>query len=450
MLSCQGMADASSEQAPPSRLGRYELLTPIATGGSATVYLARISGVGGFSREVAVKLLDARASDEDSSNSGNTLLDEARLAARINHPAVVPVLDVGESARGPYLVMEYVEGESLANLLQAARRAEERLPAGIALRILSDALDGLQAAHEATDEAGRALGIVHRDFSPQNILVGVDGTSRLTDFGIARWVDRGQYTRTGVVRGKIGYMSPEQAQGLPLDRATDVWAAGVVAWEVFAGRRLFSGDPVPTLLKIIERDAPTLSSVVAQIPQEVSDVLAWALTRDVSVRCSSASELKRRLIAACAGWVTPASSEEVAELVQSLAAPQLRSLRERARAAQRSSPGVVPVNGQTRRPLWGWALIPLVFLGSLLVVVLLRGRKTDAAPGPAPTATAAATSLPPQIPEAEPLPAPQDISPLASGVERAKPANRVRQAQSAPKPRMKDGGGPSGLAPNPY
>ena len=149
------MTARSSERAYPERVGRYQLLTPIAAGGMATVYLARVTAHGGFSREVAVKLLDTQDDSQEPGTVGETLLGEARLASRVRHPAVVPVLDVGDSAAGPYLVMEYVEGDSLANLLQATRKAGERLPKGIALRILGDALEGLHAAHEATDDSGR-------------------------------------------------------------------------------------------------------------------------------------------------------------------------------------------------------------------------------------------------------------------------------------------------------
>ena len=160
----------------------------------------------------------------------------------MQHPMIVPVMDVGQSEDGFYLVMDYVDGASLSEVMKQCNP----LPRGIALRILSDVLQGLHAAHTAKDEKGRDLGIVHRDFSPQNILVGTDGRSRLTDFGIARATTRAEYTRTGLVKGKVAYMSPEQAEGKALDARTDVWAAGVVAWEMFSAKRMYPRmDPCP-------------------------------------------------------------------------------------------------------------------------------------------------------------------------------------------------------------
>lgn len=327
MLSCQGMVAASSELTFPVTLGRYELLAPIASGGMATVYLARAGGVGGFSRQVAVKVLNAKATSNLGATATEDLLAEARLAGRIRHRSVVPVIDVGHAEVGYYLVMDYVEGTSLAHLQQAAAHFEQRLPTAIALQILSEALEGLHAAHEAKDEQGAPLGVVHRDFSPQNILVGVDGTTRLTDFGIARSLDRTQYTKTGVVKGKLSYMSPEQAQGLALDRTSDVWAAGVIAWELLSGRRLFDGDPVPTLLKLVSGEPPLLSSVCPDVPLPLAEAVASALVADRQRRCASAEEFRRRLLAACSGRVELASAEEVGEYVNSVAYEQLQRLR---------------------------------------------------------------------------------------------------------------------------
>jgi serine/threonine-protein kinase len=411
-----------------------------------------VTAHGGFSREVAVKLLDTQDDSQQPGTVAETLLGEARLASRVRHPAVVPVLDVGDSAAGPYLVMEYVEGDSLANLLQATRKAGERLPKGIALRILGDALEGLHAAHEATDDSGRPLGIVHRDFSPQNILVGIDGATRLTDFGIARSVDRGEYTRTGVVRGKLGYMSPEQAQGLPLDRTTDIWSAGVVAWEIFAGKRLFAGEPVPTLLRILNQVPPALSSVLPDIPSDLSEVIAAALHHDVAQRMSSAGELRRRILAACAGWAEPATSEEVADFVQTLAAVNLRELRERARRAKTAAEPEARGSRSPRAPLGRWLLWGAV--GGLIVgataVATLRARD------PSPDVTPTASSAPSQVVQPQPAlntPVPEVSEPVppsssTNGIPTlpSKPRARSAPATKTPPAERK----PNDLAPNPY
>jgi serine/threonine protein kinase len=446
------MTGQSSERAFPERLGRYQLITPIAAGGMGTVYLARVTAIGGFSRQVAIKVLDAKVASSEPGAAPDELLDEARVASSIRHPAVVPVLDVGSSPAGPYLVMEYVEGDSLANLLQAMRSEGALLPPEIGLRILSDALQGLHAAHEARDDRGRPLNIVHRDFSPQNILVGVDGAARLTDFGIARSVDRAEYTRTGIVRGKIGYMSPEQAQGLPLDRVSDVWSAGVVAWETFAGKRLFAGDPVPTLLRILNRPPPALSAVLPQAPPELSDVIASALQQDPSSRIATAGELRRRLLGACVGWVEPASSEEVADFVTSVAARTLGELRERAKRAEARPRPPEPGTGSRRRTpaarflIWGAA--GGAALGATLVFTLAKA--------PAPAAPSPTSSVPPTADAPSPLGGPLASSTTAAAEPSAaapagpvapsrRPARSIPSVKAAPVTQK-----PNDLAPNPY
>jgi hypothetical protein len=312
----------------PERIGRYELLLPIGTGGMATVFLGRMSGVGGFERDVAVKIIHAHLrADEDSKNH---LLEEARLAARIRHPNVVPVLEVGDDAFGVYLVMDYVEGDSLAGLMRDIKATGERLPLPFVARILSDALSGLHAAHELVDESGRSLGLVHRDFSPQNILVGIDGVSRLADFSVAKAADRAVRTRTGLVKGKISYMSPEQARGHAVDRRCDVWAAGVVTWELIAWRRLHrQGDAVSTLLSVVTEEPPKLSTLVPDVPKALEDIVARALSMDPAGRIPSAIELRQELEDAFRSVGPIADTHEVGELVRKVLGPQLRERQER-------------------------------------------------------------------------------------------------------------------------
>jgi len=307
----------------PERLGRYELLLPLGTGGMATVYLARHQGVGGFERDVAVKVMHAHLRNDEESKLH--LLDEARLAARIRHPNVVSMLEVGEDELGLYLVMEYIEGDSLAGLLHiwpemaAARR--NRLLA----RILCDALAGLEAAHQLLGENGESLGLVHRDFSPHNIMVGIDGVARLTDFSIAKASDRAVRTRTGLVKGKIGYMSPEQARGLNLDRRCDVWAAGVILWELSAGRRLFpKGDAVSTLLRIVTEPPPKLSEIMPNAPEPLVLAIAGALEMEAEQRTATAEALRLQLEAYWQSADGIADREEVASFVSSLVGERLR------------------------------------------------------------------------------------------------------------------------------
>jgi len=283
----------------------------------AAVFLARAEGLGGFERDVAVKLIHAHL--RENQELALALLNEARIAAKIRHPNVVPVYDVGEDPAGIFLVMEYVEGDTLSGLQRAALEAGTRIPTAVALRILSDALAGLQGAHEQRDSNGQPLEIVHRDFSPQNILVGTDGVSRLTDFGIAKAAGRSGHTRPGSIKGKVAYMAPEQARGKTVDQRCDVWAAGVVAWELLAGRPLHeSEDEVATLLDVVTQAPPDLRTVDPTIPAELADAVASALVTDRQQRCPTAEELRRRLLDASRLLGTPADRGEVAAFMQHL------------------------------------------------------------------------------------------------------------------------------------
>lgn len=314
---------SAATQAPfPEHVGKYELLIPIGTGGMATVYLARATGVGGFSRDVALKLVHAHLrSDEESKLQ---LLEEAKLAAKIRHPNVVPVLEVDEDPFGLFLVMDYVEGENLAGLVRAAKTAGMPLSHRLIARILNDALLGLHAAHELVGDEGSPLNLVHRDFSPQNILVSIQGTTRLGDFGVAKAADRAVRTKTGLVKGKINYMSPEQARGYAVDRRCDVWAAGVVAWELLARQRLHTADDdVATLLSIVTEHPPRLSSVIPGIPPEIDDAVDWALTPYLDDRCPTAEQFRQALEAGWQQWEGIADSAELAAFVQRIVGPKL-------------------------------------------------------------------------------------------------------------------------------
>jgi serine/threonine-protein kinase len=299
-------------------------LAPIARGGAATVYLGRALGLGGFSRMVAIKLLHPHLLEDASSQAAHEFIEEAKLSALLQHPMIVPVIDVGQADEGFFLVMDYIDGASLSEILCR----KNQLPQRIALKIIYDVLQGLHAAHTARDDRGRPLSIVHRDYSPQNILVGADGRSRLTDFGIARATTRAEYTRTGLVKGKVAYMSPEQGEGRPLDLRTDVWAAGVVAWEMFAGRRMYPGlEPMPMLLRITTGEAPSLRKVNPQISAALDNAVHGALVRERRERYSSALELRDAIVEAAGGRSEVASDEEVGDFVEGLQIERLIRLR---------------------------------------------------------------------------------------------------------------------------
>jgi len=355
-------AASSTAGAFPERVGKYELLLPLGTGGTATVYLARTRGVAGFEREVALKLVHAHLRADEESRLH--LLEEARLAARIRHPNVVPVTEVDADACGVFLVMDYVEGEALSGLVRLLREQSHRLPPRLIARIMNDSLAGLHAAHELRDAQGQFIGLVHRDFSPQNILVGIEGVARLADFGVAKAASRTVRTKTGLVKGKVAYMSPEQARGHKVDRRCDVWAAGVVVWELITGRKLYDHeDDVATLLSVVTEEPPRLASVMQGVPPALDEAVAYALTSDVNNRCPSAEAFRCLLESAwdeCGGM---ASTAELGAFVRQtvghkLAERRAHSARGRNTAstpaapgsARAPSPAALPSSAEAARP----------------------------------------------------------------------------------------------------
>jgi eukaryotic-like serine/threonine-protein kinase len=271
-------------------LDRYELICEIASGGMATVFLARLRGAGGFQRLVAIKLLHPDLASDPK--FVDMFLAEARIAAQIHHAHVVPIVEIGSSDRGYYLVMEYIEGVTLAQLNQRVAMSELPVPRRIALRVVLDALAGLHAAHELTDETGKPLGLVHRDCSPQNIIIGVDGAARLMDFGVARATTRLSNTQTGTLKGKVAYMAPEQIKQGRLDRRADLFAMGVILWECLAGRTLFRAESkIDIILDALNAPVPRLSEVTAGVPPELEAVCVKALSRVREERFNTAVEM---------------------------------------------------------------------------------------------------------------------------------------------------------------
>jgi serine/threonine-protein kinase len=304
-----------------SRFGRYEALFEIARGGMARVHAARARGEGGFERIVALKEL---LTELDDPHFVQMFLDEARIAASIRSPNVVQTLDVGRADDGrPFLTMELIVGVSLGRLVTAYHHRDLPVPMPVAVRVLSDAAVGLHHAHETTGPHGELLGIVHRDVSPQNILVDEHGRGRIADFGIARAFERRSVTDVGQCRGKAAYLSPEQAKGRILDRRSDVFSLGIVAWETLAGRSLFGteGDPMES---VCFAPVPDVRDLRPEVPSALAAVIARALARDPSERQPSAIDLARALRAS---GVTPASDAEVAAAVWEHCKAELARLR---------------------------------------------------------------------------------------------------------------------------
>jgi serine/threonine-protein kinase len=288
----------------------------------ASVYLGRALGVGGFERVVAIKVMHPDLAADPAFVA--MFLDEARLAARVRHPNVVATLDIQESGKGLFLVMEYVEGPSLSAVRRALSQRGETLPLGIALRIMLDALLGLHAAHEQIGADGEPLHIVHRDATPQNILVGVDGLTKITDFGVARAESRLGHSKTGSVKGKLAYMSPQQVRGEAVDRRADVYAAGVVLWELLVGRRLFAADNDGTLLyRVMAGVSQSCREAGAAIPESIDRAVMGALQLDVEARHPSALAFAEALETAAADASVPlATGRAVASFVKNLGAHQ--------------------------------------------------------------------------------------------------------------------------------
>jgi eukaryotic-like serine/threonine-protein kinase len=314
----RAMTEPASQAAPVRIVGRYAVYGEIAAGGMATVHLGRLIGPVGFSRTVAVKRLHAHFAKDPEFVT--MLLDEARLAARIQHPNVVQTLDVVPMEGELFLVMEYVAGESLARLLRRARKLNRSAPPHIVTSVVAGMLHGLHAAHEAKSERGAPLGIVHRDVSPQNVLVGLDGVPRVLDFGIAKAITRIASTRNGQLKGKLSYMSPEQLRGASADRRTDVFAAGIVLWEALTARRLFEGADQGELIgRVLNLEIVPPSTLVDGLPLALDAVVLKALERDRDNRYADA----RQFAIALEKAIVSATPREVGEWVEEIVGDQL-------------------------------------------------------------------------------------------------------------------------------
>jgi serine/threonine protein kinase len=273
-------------------LGRYELVEELARGGMGSVFLALHAGEAGFQRLFAIKVMHEHLADE--SGFVDMLRDEARIAARIHHPNVVPVVDIGTQGNEHYIVMDYIEGPAFSTLW---KRSANKLPLELAISIVVDALEGLHAAHLLKDDNGEDLRLIHRDVSPPNILVGIDGVARLTDFGVAKAESRLASTRPGMRKGKLQYMSPEQLDDSKLlDRRTDLWSIGVLLWNVLTREWLFTGDSDAAILHaVMNKKVPPPSTMAAKPPACFDDIVLRALERSPAARFSTAIEMAETL-----------------------------------------------------------------------------------------------------------------------------------------------------------
>ncbi|HEY8430460.1 MAG TPA: serine/threonine-protein kinase [Sandaracinaceae bacterium] len=396
------MSTSSAEQSSlrpvlPFQLGRFTLCRELGAGGMATVYLARMQLAAGLDRLVALKTIHAHLAKEPVFI--DMFLDEAKIASLINHPNVCSVYDFGEVGGTYFLAMEYLLGEPLFDVINtiAERDDEDLRRAGpfLAARIIADACEGLHAAHTLVSPEGKRLEVVHRDVSPQNLVVTYDGSVKVVDFGCAKALERVTQTNTGMMKGKVSYAAPEQLRAEPLDARVDVFALGICLWEFLTLRQLFRRETaIQTAMAVLQEPIPRATEGAPWVPEELADIAEKALARDPNERYQSARELGRALRSFIASSGVPFESAEVAEWMRHLFASrheEKRALVAEVEAMELSK--VAPV-ARTSTP---------------------SARESEAAAGAIAnekTKLAKSTSKPQPVPRSEPPPPPDDDEPV--------------------------------------
>ena len=390
---------------PPTDLrqfGRYTLLYRFAAGGMANLYLAKLAGADGFEKLVAVKVIHGHLTSDPQ--FVDMFINEARLSSRISHPNVAQIIELGRYEGVHFIAMEYVAGESVAELVRRSRLAPT-----YCARIVADAAAGLHAAHELHGEDGESLQVVHRDVSPQNILISYGGAVKVVDFGVARTRGSLVTTRAGEVKGKFSYMAPEQLKrGAAVDRRADVFALGIILYEMTTGRRLFKGDTEDEVICQVKDcvvDSP--SGVESRYPEQLENIVMRALARDPADRFQTARELQEALERYIHECGDPVLQVQIGELMSRTFATQQRDKEEVLRScelAQEAASGVSSSDeeGPPRRRRWaplvvGGALA-LAFVTLVVLTVLPRPAPRAASPSPGGQSVAARDSAPTPTP----------------------------------------------------
>jgi serine/threonine protein kinase len=298
----------------PGKLGRYELIGKIATGGMGEIFLARLGGAAGFEKLYVVKkILPHLAGDP---RFRGMLIDEARVASRMSHPNICQVYELEETDGQLYIVMEYLEGVTVLPLLRRASRSQTPLPLGLITGVISQTCEALHYAHELNDRDGSPLNIVHRDVTPSNVFVTESGVAKVVDFGIAKVKNASAQTQTGTVKGKYAYMAPEQLRGLELDRRVDVFAVGILLFEMLSLRRLFQRKTdYLTFRAVMEQEIPNVRRYRPDVSEAMTALLAKGLQRDAALRYSNIRELGGALLDATSG-TRPWSNSEIGDFLK--------------------------------------------------------------------------------------------------------------------------------------
>jgi TonB family protein len=419
---------APSVPAPPqgegTQFGQYLLMEHIATGGMAEVYKARMMGMEGFQKTVAIKRILPHLTDNDEFVT--MFVDEAKLAAQLNHNNIIHIYDLGKIDRSYYIAMEYIEGRDLRSILQECRDRGHNMPLPMAVHIATLLASALDYAHRRRDFEDRDLGLVHRDVSPQNVLISNEGDIKLCDFGIAKAASKASHTRAGALKGKLQYMSPEQAWGKDIDHRSDIFSLGLVLFEMLTLEKVFAGESELSILEQVRNpkvEAP--SALNPEVPAEVDAIVSRALETDREARYQSARDLQRDLekVMRQQGW--SCSVADVARFLADLssgAAPEAPAPREAPSAA--AKPAVVPpvaaaeleppraeepeptpveghppAAGGSRKGLW-IALAALVVVAGGLWMLFGRGAgQTPPTPTPAPVVAVEEPSPTPTVTE---------------------------------------------------
>jgi TonB family protein len=447
----------------PVEFGQYTLLERIALGGMAEVWKARMKGVEGFQKTVAIKKILPHLTD--SSDFVTMFIDEAKLAAQLNHTNIIHIYDLGKIDDDYYIAMEYVDGKDLRSILNAARDGGRTVPLGLGLLIGSRLASALDHAHRKKDFEERALGLVHRDVSPQNVLISWDGDIKLCDFGIVKAVSKASKTQMGALKGKLQYMSPEQAWGRKVDARSDIFSLGTLLFEMLTGRRLFAGESEMSVLDAVrEGRVQAPRDLDPRIPLEVNALVLRALAREPKDRFTSAGDMQREIDSILASLKPAPSQRELAHWVQELFGAAPATLPPAAESATPAAASPVPAavaappaTGHTdaaldsepgggRKLLW-IGIAAAVAIG-VVGYLLSSGGSAPEAPAGAPASSEVApaggespsaepppaepSSNPPEATPAEPESAPVAAPPAAPAAE--KPAATAPTPTTTPKP----------------